>query len=331
MEKMTRRTALKIGAGWTAGAAIGLPLMAAPGIVLARTRLTLATGGTGGSMYQIGAGMARLMSEKLADTQATAQVTGGSIDNVKLCASGDADFGFSTVDAAYQGYMGQGAFAKEGKQDVRVVITLFDILVHVVASRTSGVRTIADMKGKRISVGSTGSATETIADAVMTAAGLNPQRDITRENIGGNESAAALQDGKIAAFFFVTGVPSSAVRELAQSNRPPLLFVPTDKELAVLRQKFPGLYNPFPLETTAYPNMAQRVPSIGVPNAMITSGKTPNSVVTAALETVFGNLDAVQATHPDARKVTLASAANRVAVPFHPAAEAYYRAKGVLK
>ena len=275
--------------------------------------------------------MARILAEKMSDTQATAQVTGGSIDNVKLIASGDADFGFSTLDAALQGMNGIGPFKAEGKLDVRVIILLFDILVHVVASRSANVRSIADMRGKRISVGSTGSATETIADNILAAAGLNPATDILRENIGGNESAAALQDGKIAAFFFVTGVGSSAVRELAISGRPPLLFVPTNRELEVLAKKFPGQYRPFGLEPNAYPGITQRVPSIGVPNVMITSGKTPDKLVTSVLETLFGNLEAVQASHPDARRLSLATSGSRVAVPFHPAAEAFYKARGVLK
>jgi uncharacterized protein len=186
------------------------------------------------------------------------------------------------------------------------------------------------MRGRRISVGSAGSSTESIADRVIAAAGLNHMRDITRDNLGVAESANALKDGKVAAFFWIGGVPTAAVRDLATSGSPALRFIPTPTENAALERQFPGLYRPFTLPANAYTGQAEAVQGLGVANVLLVAGNARPQLVTQMLETMFGHLADVQAIHPEARRLTLQGAAARTAVPFHPAAEAFYRARGVM-
>lgn len=321
--KFTRRSALALGAG----AAL---VAGAPALAQSRRRITVVTGGTGGVFYPYGGGLAKLFAEKMANTQATAQVTGGSIDNIKLIHAGDAELGLSTMDSAFDAFMGTEAYAKDGKQDVRVLALLYDSFFHVVASQGSGVTTVAGMKGKRIGVGSVGSATESITDRVLEAGGLNFKTDITRDNLGVAESAGALKDGKIAAFFWIGGIPTAAVRELATGGQPPIRFVPTTRELAVLDAKWPNLYRPITLPANAYANQTEAVSGLGVANVLVVSSKAPAALVTAMLETIFDNLATVQAIHPEAKNLTLRGAAGKAAIPYHPAAEAYFRAKGVM-
>ena len=324
--KINRRSAIMLGAG---AATSGL-LLGAPAIAQARRqRITVVTGGTGGVFFPYGGGLAKLFSEKMPNTQATAQVTGGSVDNVKLLHTGDAELGLSTMDSAYDGMVGEGAYKADGKQDIRVVAMLYDSFLHVVASQSSNVTDIASMRGKRISVGSAGSSTESIADRVIEAGGLNFSRDITRDNLGVAESAGAIKDGKIAAFFWIGGIPTAAVRELATGGQPPIRFIPTAKEFAVLDAKWPGLYRPFNLAAGSYANQTEALAGLGVANVLITSGKAPDALVTQMLTTIFDNLPEVQGIHPEARKLTLQSAAGKSAVPFHPAAIAFYRSKGI--
>jgi TRAP transporter TAXI family solute receptor len=324
--KIDRRSALMLGAG---AAASGI--LAAPAIAQARRqRITVVTGGTGGVFYPYGGGLAKIFSEKMTNTQATGQVTGGSVDNVKLLHAGEAELGFATMDSAYDGFVGEGAYKADGKQDIRVLAMLYDSFLHVVASQGSNVTDIAGMKGKRISVGSAGSSTESIADRVIEAAGLNPMKDITRDNLGVAESAGALKDGKVAAFFWIGGIPTAAVRELAIGGQPPIRFIPTTKEFQVLDAKWPGLYRPFNLPGGSYQGQTDALGGLGVANVLIVSSKAPAPLVTSMLETIFNNLADVQAIHPEARKLTLQAAATKSAVPYHPAAEAYFRAKGVM-
>lgn len=318
----TRRGLILTGAG------VGVTL-ATPAIAQARTRLTIATGGTGGVFFPYGGGIARIFSERLPNTQATAQVTGGSVDNVNLIAGGDADMGFSTLDSAYDGMMGEGAYRQGGRREIRILAVLYDSFFHVVANRDQGVNTVADMRGKRIGVGSAGSSTESIADRALAAAGLNPRTDVTRDNLGVAESANALADGKVAAFFWIGGVPTAAVRDLAQGGRTPLRFIDTSRELAAMERQFPGQYRPFNLPANAYAGQAEAVNGLGVANVLIVNARAPNVLVETMLRGIFDNLAEVQAIHPEARRLTLAGAAAKTAVPFHPAAEAFFRARGV--
>lgn len=321
---ISRRGVVAGGLGLGAAALIG-----APALAQAKQRLTIVTGGTGGVFYPYGGGIAKILTEKLPNMQATSQVTGGSVDNCKLVAAGDADIGFSTLDSAYDAMQGVGAYAKDGKLDVRVLAVLYDSFLHVVGAQGAAT-TVASLKGKRVSVGSAGSSTESIADRVLEAAGLNPKTDITRDNLGVAESAGALKDGKVAAFFWIGGVPTAAVRDLATSGQPALQFIPTGEELAKLERQWPGLYRSFNLPANAYTGQAAAVSGLGVANVLVVSSKLKDEQVKAALEGIFNNLEEVQKIHPEARRLTLAGAAAKSAVPLHRAAEAFYKARGVL-
>jgi TRAP transporter TAXI family solute receptor len=321
---ISRRGVVAGGLGLGAAGLIG-----APALAQARQRLTIVTGGTGGVFYPYGGGIAKILTEKLPNMQATSQVTGGSVDNCKLVAAGDADIGFSTLDSAYDAMQGVEAYAKDGKLDVRVLAVLYDSFLHVVGAQGAAT-TVAGLKGKRVSVGSAGSSTESIADRVLEAAGLNPKTDITRDNLGVAESAGALKDGKVAAFFWIGGVPTAAVRDLATSGQPALQFIPTGEELAKLERQWPGLYRSLNLPANAYTGQAAAVPGLGVANVLVVSSKLKDEQVKAALEGIFNNLEEVQKIHPEARRLTLAGAAAKSAVPFHRAAEAFYKARGVM-
>jgi len=323
--RIDRRTLLLAGGG-----AASASLLSAPALGQARQRLTIATGGTGGVFFPYGGGLARIFTERMPNTQATGQVTGGSVDNVKLLHQGDADVGFSTLDSAYDGMMGQGAYQRDGRQDVRVLAVLYDSFLHVVAdARIAELTSVAAMRGRRVSVGSAGSSTESIADRVLQAAGLNHMRDVTRDNLGVAESAGALKDGKVAAFFWIGGIPTAAVRDLATSGSPPLRFINTQAEFTALERQFPGQYRPFTLAANSYAGQTEASAGLGVANVLLVSTQARPQLVTQMLTTMFDNLEAVQAIHPEARRLTLQGAAVRTAVPFHPAAEAFFRSRGV--
>lgn len=301
--------------------------LGAPAIAQARRRLTVATGGTGGVYFVYGGGLARVLTEKVPNVQATSQVTGGSVDNINLLSAGDADIGFSTLDSVIDALNGVGAYARGGKREVRLIAVLYDNVLHTVA--TTALNSVADMKGKRIGVGSAGSSTEGWADRTLEAAGLNPKTDIIRDNLGVAESANALADGKIAGFFWGGGVPTAAIRDLAQNGRTPFKLLDTSKELAEMDKKFPGLYRLSVMPPNSYAGQTQAVQGIGVANVMLVDAKAPNDLVTLILEGMFNNLTDMQAIHPEARKLSLQSAASKLAAPFHPAAEAFYKARGV--
>ena len=322
---LSRRLLLSAGLG--AAALAALPRRA---VAEEPMRAVIVSGGVGGVFYPYGQILASLLSAAVPGLDATGQLTRGSVDNARLIQRGEADIGFSTLDSAYDAVNGRGAFAGDGKLDLSVLAVLYDSYLHIVAAGGKDISRIGDLKGRKVSVGSTGSSTETIADRVMTAAGLDPARDVERYNFGVAESADAMKAGRIDAFFWIGGVPTAAVSNLAAAGQPSLVFLPTENVEAI-EKDYPGLYRRALLPMTAYDGMTEDVPCLGVANVLIVSAKAKDRFVTTVLDGIFANVELIRGSHPEARKLSIDSAAVRTAVPFHPAAEAYYASKGALK
>src|SRR5215472_14279913 len=175
--------------------------------------ISIGTGGTGGVYYPIGGALANLISKNMPGVQATAEVTGGSVDNLKLIGSGQSEIGFSMADAALDAFKGQDKF-RGNKVALRTLAVLYPNRMHVVTVEGTGIEKLSDLKGKRVSTGSPGSATEVMAFRVIEAAGLDKDKDMKRERLGVAESVNALKDRKIDAFFWVGGLPTAAVTDL---------------------------------------------------------------------------------------------------------------------
>jgi TRAP transporter TAXI family solute receptor len=316
---------------FAAVAALVVVLAAGAAFAASKLRLSIATGGTGGVYYPYGGGLARVLTQKVPGFQVTAEVTGGSVDNIKLVGAGDADLGLSTIDSAVDGVKGLGAYKDTGPQKIATVAVLYDSFVHIVARADAKIAKVADMRAKRVSVGSAGSSTEAIADRLLEAGGLKPMKDVTRENLSVAESVGALKDGKIDAMFWIGGLPTSAITDLVTTGNVKVVFVPAADVLAKLNVKYPGLYRSFTLPKSVYAGVPADVPGVGVANIMFVSADMPADRVDKILKGVFDNLAEVQKIHPEAKALTLAGAAAKTAVPFHPAATAFYKARGVVK
>lgn len=294
-----------------------------------KIRMVIGTGGTGGVFFPYGGGLARILTEKMPNAEATAEETGGSVDNMKLVGAGDADIGMSTVDSAYDALQGQGAYKDTGAIPACTIAVLYQSFVHVVASEASGITTVADMKGKRISVGSAGSSTEGAADRVLEAAGLNPQVDITRDNLSVAESVAAMKDQKIDAFFWIGGLPTAAVTDLVATPNLKITFIPTAEFVDAIVAKYGPVYRAFDLPAGTYSGFDEPIPGIGIGNILFVNAAMPEEQVHTILTTFFDNLAEVQEIHPEAKKLTLETAATGSSIPFHPGAIRFFTERGV--
>ncbi|UZE50128.1 TAXI family TRAP transporter solute-binding subunit [Rhodopseudomonas sp. P2A-2r] len=205
-----RKTTVALAVTLTAGLAF------AGGVYAQQKTIAIGTGGTGGVYYPLGGAIANVLSKALPNTQATAEVTGGSVDNLKLIASGQSELGFSMADAALDAYNGQDKF-KSGKVPLQSLLVVYPNRMHVVTVEGTGIEKMADLKGKRVSTGSPGSATEVMAFRVLEAAGIDKDKDVKRERLGVAESVNAIKDRKIDAFLWVGGIPTAAVTDLAAS------------------------------------------------------------------------------------------------------------------
>jgi uncharacterized protein len=175
--------------------ALGFGLVASAVVVQAQAtkQLSIATGGTGGVYYPMGGGLASIIGKKMTGFTATAEVTGGSVANLQALGAGKSDIGFSQVDAAFDAISGVDKFSR-GKLDIKALAVLYPNIMHVVTIEGTNINKVEDMKGRRVSTGSPGSATEVFALRVIEAAGLDPQKDLTRERLGAAESVNAIKD-----------------------------------------------------------------------------------------------------------------------------------------
>src|SRR5262252_3872308 len=219
---------------------LGAALLTGAALAQQKT-IAIATGGTGGVYYPIGGALANVISKNLPGYQATAEVTGGSVDNLKLIGTGQSELAFSMADAALDAFKGEDKF-KSGKVAVRTLLVLYPNRMHVVTIDGTGISKMADLKGKRVSTGSPGSATEVMAFRVIEAAGLDKDKDMRRERLGVAESVNAVKDGKIDAFFWVGGLPTAAVTDLGATPGVKIKLIDHADLVGKMNQKYGNLY-----------------------------------------------------------------------------------------
>lgn len=289
-------------------------------------RLSIATGGTGGVYYVYGGALARLISESIPGVEATAEVTSASIDNLKFLRDSKADIAFTLADTLKDASLGEGAFAGR-PVDLRALAVLYTNVTHLVTKKTSGVTTLVHLKGKVVSMGSAGSGTETIADRTLAAAGLDPAKDIRRENLSAQASADALKDGKIDAFFWSGGLPTAAVLDLAISS--PITILETASVLPKLQAQYgEALYRPVSIPPSTYASIETEVRTFGVSNVLVVPADFDDERAYLIVKTMFEKKAALAAAHAEARNLSLQTAVTGSPVPFSAGALRYYREQG---
>jgi TRAP transporter TAXI family solute receptor len=294
-----------------------------------QTTLAIATGGTGGVYYPLGGGLANILSKTLPNVQATAEVTGGSVDNLKLIGSGQAELAMTMVDATVDAYKGQDKF-KGNKVEVRALAVLYPNRMHVVTVEGKGIEKVADIKGKRVSTGSPGSATEVMAFRVIEAAGLDKDKDMRRERLGVAESVNALKDGKIDAFFWVGGIPTAAVTDLGATPGLKIKLIDHGDLVDKMNAKHGNLYAKGVIKAGSYPNQDKDNSQADVWNIMIANAKMSDQMAYDVTRVMFEKKADWAAVHREADQLAMEN--QKVAnssIPFHPGAVRYYTEKGV--
>jgi TRAP transporter TAXI family solute receptor len=309
------------------GLALGAAMLA--GVAIAQERnIAIATGGTGGVYYPMGGGMANVLSKHLPGVQATARVTGGSVDNLKLIGSDQSEVAFSMVDAALNAVRGEDKF-KSGKLDVKTLMVLYPNRMHVVSVEGRGINKLSDLKGKRVSTGSPGGATEVMAFRVIEAAGLDRDKDMTRERLGVAESVNALKDGKIDAFFWVGGLPTAAVTDLGATPGIKIKMIDHDEVVEKMNAKYGNIYSTDVIPAKTYPGQEKDNKIAVVQNILVASGKMPEKTAYDIVKTLFEHRDEVAMAHGEAKAITLDKQNNKnTTIPWHPGAEKYFKEKG---
>ena len=291
--------------------------------------ISIATGGTGGVYYPMGGGLAAVLSSKVPGMSATAEVTGGSVDNLNLVGSGKPYVGFSMADAAKDAQTGSDKFVGK-KMDLRTLIVLYPNLMHVATVESTGIKTMKDLKGKRVSTGSPGSATEVMAFRILEAAGLDKDKDVKRERLSVAESVNAVKDRKIDAFFWVGGLPTAAVTDLANSPSMKIVMVDTSDEVASMNKKYGNLYFPTVIPKATYTGMAKDNKVAAVANILVVNANMPDAEAYKIVKAVFDNKIDLVRTHQEYINVNLESQkVKSTPLEFHPGALKYYKEKNI--
>ena len=290
-------------------------------------RLLMVTGGTSGTYYAYGGVIASTLTEKLNNIEITANTSGASAANARSLKSEEAELAILQNDVLDYAYRGTVVMSEdEPMTTLRTIATLYPEVVQVVATKSSGITSVADLKGMRVNVGDIGSGTEANAMQVCEAYGISFSDFSKTENLSFGESATAMQNGTIDASFTTAGVPNPAITELNSAVEIVILPV-SGAEADSLIAKYP-FYSKYRIEDSDYGIAGADTVAILATIACTT--KLNDNTVYAITKALFDNQPALAAGHAKGEMLSAQNAVQGVSIPFHPGAEKYYKEVGVL-
>jgi uncharacterized protein len=291
-------------------------------------QLSIATGGTGGIYYPLAGGFGSILAREIPGITATAEVTGGSLDNMKLVGSGNADIAFTQVDTAVDAVNGRDKFPK--KLPIKALAVMYPNLMQVVTLEGNGITKFEDMKGKRISTGAPGSGTEIFALRIIEGYGFDKDKDMTRERLSAAESGNALKDRKIDAFMFVAGVPTSAITDVAASPGIKMLLIDHDKAIPKMNEKYGASYAPAVIPKGSYPGQETESKVITVWNIMAVREDFPEDLAYKLTQIMLEKREDLGRVHKEGLNIKVENQKTQnVGIPWHPAALKYFADKGI--
>ncbi|MGP1356264.1 TAXI family TRAP transporter solute-binding subunit [Roseicyclus sp.] len=291
----------------------------------AQEQLSIATGGTGGVYYPMGGGLAEVINNNVDGYSATAEVTGASVENMGLIATGDADLALALADTVQQAYEGTGRFEGQQLPMIRGLASMYANMIHIVALESSGITSLDDLRGKRVSVGAPGSGTEVNADAILSANGISYD-DIEEQRLNFNETADALANGDIDAGFWSVGAPTSSILNLSTTNDIVIIAL-TEEEMAAAIAQDPVMSRTT-LPAGSYTGVDEDITVLGIPNVLAVSSEMSDDLAYAITRAMFENIADLQAVHPAANETTVEFTMSATPVPLHPGAIRYYEEIG---
>jgi uncharacterized protein len=285
-------------------------------------RLTIGTGPTNGVFNQLGGGYADVINRHLAGFEAVSMPTNGAKENLQRLARGDVDVALTYSDVAGDAVAGKESFAGTPVR-IRALARLFTAYTHIVVRSGAGIRTLADLRGKRVATGPAGSGTEIVAVRVLTAAGLDPAKDVRRVTASLNQMTTAFAAGQLDAFFYTAGTPVVGLTALFGKLPGQVALLPSDSVLPALQKAYPGAYTAAMIPASAY-GLAADVPTVAVPALLVTSPDMPDEVAYELTRLLFEHQDELAAVHDEGRNIKREVASQTAPVQLHPGARGYY-------
>jgi uncharacterized protein len=286
-------------------------------------RIFLATGNTTGVYYQLGGGYADVITRQLPGYEARAEPTGASVENITRLVDGDMEIAFSLADTAADATAGRGAF--EGRpQPVRALARVYSNYTHVIVRADAQITDLAGLRGKRVSTGSRKSGTDVIAGRLLTAAGLDPERDVRRARVSLPETVARMRGGTLDAMFFSGGLPTPGIADLLTNAPNRFRLLPVADLIEPLSATHGSVYTTAELPRDTY-DTPSGTPTVTVPNVILVSAEMPDDLAYSLTRLLFTYQADLAVAHPEARNFDRESAATTDPIPLHPGAARYYQ------
>ena len=289
-------------------------------------KIFLATGSETGTYYSFGIALGQVMKDKIGQ-EFGVQSTGASKANIQLVADGDVDMAIVQNDVMDYAFNGTNTFAAEGAiQGFSAVATLYAEVIQIVAK--PGITSVADLKGKTVSVGDAGSGTEFNAAQIFEAYGMTFD-DINKQSLGFTDSADKFKDGQLDAFFVTAGAPTTCITDLATSNDFVILSI-GETEMQYLKDNY-GYYTEYTLAAGTYgEKQPEDATTVAVKATLIAADDLSEDVVYNVTKGIFENIEAIKATHAKGAELSADSGVQGVSIPFHAGAEKYFKEIGKL-
>ncbi|MEU7934434.1 TAXI family TRAP transporter solute-binding subunit [Micromonospora echinofusca] len=286
-------------------------------------RIFLATGNTTGVYYQLGGGYADVISRHLPGYEARAEPTGASVENINRLASGDMELAFSLADTAADAVAGRGAF--EGQpQQVRALARVYSNYTHVIVRANAKITKLSGLRGKRVSTGSPKSGTDIIAGRLLTAAGLDPDRDVVRATLSLPETVKRMRAGTLDAMFFSGGLPTPGIADLLASAPGKYALLPIADLMEPLTARHGSVYTTAELPKEVY-RTRSATPTVTVANVILVSADMPDQLAYDLTRLLFAYQADLVKVHPEAGNFTQQSASGTDPIPLHPGAARFYQ------
>lgn len=286
-------------------------------------RIFLATGNTTGVYYQLGGGYADVISRHLPGYEARAEPTGASVENINRLASGDMEIGFSLADTAADAVAGRGAFTG-APQPVRALARVYSNYTHVIVRVDAKVKDFAGLRGKRISTGSPKSGTDIIAGRLLTAGGMDPDKDVRRFTLSLPETVKRMRAGTLDAMFFSGGLPTPGIKDMLSNAPGTFQLLPIADLIEPLTARYGSVYTTAALPREVY-GTPTSTPTITVANVILVNADMPDELAYDLTRLLFTYQADLIKVHPEAANFTLASASGTQPIPLHPGADRFYR------
>lgn len=284
--------------------------------------LSIATGGTGGTYYPLGEGIATIINSELFGIRSTAEVTGASVENCRLVENGAVELAFVQNDVVYYAYTGTEFFKSEKMQNIRGIALLYPEVIQIVTTEKSGIKSVIDFKGKRIAVGAPGSGTEANARQIIEAHGLK-FADMKVEYLSFAEAIDQLKAGHIDAAFVTAGIPTGSILDLSTSRQTRLVHIESSV-IETLRKQYP-YYTSYKVKAGTYHGLEKDIQTVTVMAMLVTNKDVEEQLVYDMTKAVFSNLDRMAETHSRGQDIQIHTALNGMPIELHPGAKRYFR------